>query len=66
MADVDAVRLLEERDPRAFEATSAAIAWKGFRITAQQLRRARGSVAVSFGSCSFREPADELQSLILV
>jgi len=35
-------------------------------LSAEQLVRMRVRVAVSFGSCSFREPVDELRSLSLV
>ena len=39
------------------------IAWRGHRLSASQLARARGLAIRSFGSCSFREPIDDLTSL---
>ncbi len=63
MTDADAVRLLEERDPAAFRVSSTGIDWTGRHITAAQIRSARGETAVSFGSCSFREPVDELRTV---
>jgi hypothetical protein len=66
MCDDDALRLLDEDNALAFEITSSGIAWGDFRITAVQLRRIRTQVAVSFGSCSFREPVDELRTLTVL
>ena len=66
MLDRDAVTLLGERSPTAFGITPSAISWGDFRITAIQLRRIRGDGAVSFGSCSFSEPVDELRALTLL
>jgi hypothetical protein len=66
MTDDDARRLLEERDPASLTVTSESIAWRGNTLTAAQLREARDVAAVSFGSCSFREPVDELHSLAIL
>ncbi|MDB4875846.1 MAG: hypothetical protein JWM41_2292 [Gemmatimonadetes bacterium] len=63
MSDADAVQLLEERSANAFAVASSSIGWGDFHVTAVQLRRIRTAVAVSFGSCSFREPVDELRAL---
>jgi hypothetical protein len=51
------VRLLEEREPFAFEAGAAS--WRGRRIPLNDVRR----FALSFGSCSFQEPLDHLREL---
>lgn len=66
MRDGDAIRLLGERSANAFVIASGTIAWGDFRLTAVQLRRMRSELAVSFGSCSFREPADELRVLTIL
>lgn len=58
----DVVALLEERDPHAFTAGRDGISWRGHAFTAAGLGALRED-AVSFGSCSFREPTDELRSL---
>jgi hypothetical protein len=63
--DGDAVRVLEERDPDAFELTPGAVGWRGHTISGEQAQRFREQVAVSFGSCSFREPVNELRALAL-
>jgi hypothetical protein len=63
MSDDDARQLLEERDSTSIVATEAGVAWRGHMLTVEQLVRMRVRVAVSFGSCSFREPVDELRIL---
>ncbi len=51
------VRLLEEREPFAFE--TGAASWRGRKIPLGEVRR----FALSFGSCSFQEPMDHLREL---
>ena len=60
----DARRLLEERDASAFGSDGATITWRDRTLTAPQLEAARG-LALSFGSCSFTEPVDDLATLNL-
>lgn len=58
----DAVRLLEEQSPDAIAATPTLVVWRGrtFRDPSMITLRLR---AVSFGSCSFTEPMDDLRAL---
>ena len=63
MSDGDAQRVLEEEDPTAFEITSGTIGWRGRSLATETLQALRDDAAVSFGSCSFREPVDELHAL---
>ncbi|HEY4139539.1 MAG TPA: hypothetical protein VGN65_13840, partial [Casimicrobiaceae bacterium] len=65
-SDVDAQRVLEEQDAAAFTVRDGAIAWGDRSLSAAQLRATRDVVAVSFGSCSFREPVDDLRALSLL
>lgn len=58
------LKVLEEADGRAFEFSEDAITWQGHRVDASSLRAVRTGFAISFGSCSFREPVDELTALI--
>jgi hypothetical protein len=58
-----ALAALEEEDPSAFSFSDDAIVWRDKRIDAEQIRASRAELAVSFGSCSFREPVDELDRL---
>lgn len=61
--EATALALLEERDASALVFSDDAITWRGRRITAEELRASRDAFAISFGSCSFREPVDELARL---
>lgn len=65
-SDDDALELLEERDPTAFTATETSIRWRDFTLDEERARSLRDRVLVSFGSCSFTEPVDELRSLVLL
>jgi hypothetical protein len=58
-----AVSALEETDPASFVFEDDAIVWRDRRITTEQIEASRHSFAISFGSCSFREPVDELAAI---
>lgn len=60
------IAALEESDPSAFAFEDDAIVWRDKRISAEQIEASRRDFAISFGSCSFREPIDELAPLVLV
>lgn len=53
---------LLETDPTTLDFGDDAITWRDRKLTARQLHSAR-EFAISFGSCSFREPIDELARL---
>jgi hypothetical protein len=61
--DDEASQLLEESDARAFRIGPRAIRWRGREIGETALARARETAALSFGSCSFREPVDGIAQL---
>jgi len=58
-----ALAALEERDPPAFAFTDDGIQWREKRISVDQILASRSEFAISFGSCSFREPVEELANL---
>jgi hypothetical protein len=58
-----ALAALEESDPGALSFTDDAIIWRGRRLDLREIEASRSQFAISFGSCSFREPVDELESL---
>jgi len=60
------VRLLEERDPAAFAFDRDGLRWRDQRVDVGQLADTRHDLALSFGSCSFREPVTDLQRLGLL
>ena len=60
--DAAALDLLQERDASALHVDDDRVQWRGHAVTTDQLRVARHDI-VAFGSCSFREPVDELRAL---
>jgi hypothetical protein len=54
--------VLAETDPRAFAVDPAHVAWCDVRLEAEQVAAARER-CVSFGSCSFDEPVNDLREL---
>ena len=58
--------LLEESSPGALQVEDGCITWRRYRLTTEQAAAARASLALSFGSCSFREPIDDLVALRLL
>lgn len=66
MAESFVTDLLDEREPRAFHFTDDAITWRDHSLALDDVTTARTSFAMAFGSCSFREPLDDLQQLGLL
>jgi hypothetical protein len=64
LSDMDAAQLLDERDPGAFAIAPDAIRWRGVALDEEGAQSLRDDVMVSFGSCSFLEPVDELRALV--
>ena len=60
-----ATAILELRDAGTIDFTSSAVRVAGTELTIADVTRARDSMA-SFGSCSFREPVDDLRALHLL
>jgi hypothetical protein len=58
-----ALAALEDREPSAFSFSDDAIQWREKRIALEQIVKFRSRFGISFGSCSFREPIDQLASL---
>jgi hypothetical protein len=58
-----ALAVLEESDPSAFTFEEDAIHWRDKSVNAEQVQACRREFAISFGSCSFREPIEELAQL---
>jgi hypothetical protein len=54
------VEVLEERDASAFRFSDTGIEWRGRLLPVDVIARVRAGFALGFGSCSFREPLDEI------
>jgi hypothetical protein len=59
-------RVLEERELSSFELGATSLRWHDQVVPLDQLTAARRSFALSFGSCSFSEPVDDLRQLALL
>jgi hypothetical protein len=59
----ETVELLSDGSRTAFRFTEDQVAWRSRSISADRLAQARREFALSFGSCSFREPVDDLKAL---
>ena len=59
-------QLLEESDIGAFSINGDRLCWRDCSLDVTQVSAARHDFALSFGSCSFREPVDDLQHLGLL
>lgn len=60
-----ALQILLEEDPGAFAPADGDLCWRDLRFPRELLRAVRRRGMRSFGSCSFREPLDELEPLVL-
>ena len=58
-----AVDALEETDESAFHFSDDGLRWRDVVFSTEELGAMRETFANSFGSCSFREPVDELREL---
>lgn len=61
-----AVEMLEETSPAALHVDNDGIRWRDHVLSTELLAEVRENVAISFGSCSFREPVDEVQAMGLL
>lgn len=59
----DEEEALAERDAQAFGLDEVGLSWRGRSADAAELARVRRELFVGVGSCSVREPVDELRAL---
>lgn len=58
-----AKEVLREEDPQAFRFDDAAAWWRNVSVSTDALVTMRRTFAISFGSCSFEEPINDLRAL---
>ncbi len=58
--------MLEDERPDAFRFDDAGLSWENHRAGVRQIEAARRSYVLSFGSCSFTEPVEDLEALGLL
>src|SRR6185503_9174089 len=62
----DEDEVLAETDPSAFGLDEEAFRWRDRNASPEEVATMRRELFVSFGSCSFTEPVDELRALGLL
>ena len=58
--------VIAEEDPQAFAFDEDSFAWRNERVATAELEATRRNAFVSYGSCSFAEPVDDLTALGLL
>lgn len=58
--------VLQEDDPEAFQFTKEQFVWRDLPASLGTIHYVRDRMALSFGSCSFDEPRDDLKELELI
>jgi len=59
-----ALQLIKEQSPQAFHFDSEGFIWHEHRLALRDIAAARHNFSISFGSCSFSEPIEDLRSLL--
>ncbi len=66
MKDAQSLQILDEKDISAFKFDDEFATWRDAKITTEKIKLARQNFALSFGSCSFTEPIEDLRLLELL
>ena len=66
ITDAGIVEMLDDEDPDNFKFTNDSFSWKGWQSEIDDIDFARKDLVLSYGSCSFDEPIDDLKSLNLI
>lgn len=64
--DEELIEILNEEDPEQFSFTDEAFSWRDLSISTKDLEELRQVALISFGSCSFDEPLEDLKNLKLL
>jgi hypothetical protein len=59
-------QIVEDTDAGHFVFNQDGLGWKDFRVPVAVIEQARKDSVISFGSCSFDEPRDDLRELGLI
>ena len=63
LAAGDLAEVLDSADPAAWRLDGDGLAWRSLRTTPPEVADAREQFALSYGSCSFDEPRDDLREI---
>jgi hypothetical protein len=66
LSETDIQQILVDEDPENFRFEAEGLGWKDRHVSVSEIALARRLVMVSFGSCSFDEPREDLRALALL
>lgn len=66
LEEAQVLEIVADSDPGNFLFTRRAFAWRNLRVSADDIRTARRDRVLSFGSCSFDEPREDLRRMNLL
>lgn len=66
LSDKKLIEILREEDPEYFSFTDEGFKWKDILVSTREISELRDVAIISFGSCSFDEPREDLQQLGLL
>jgi hypothetical protein len=66
LGDEELTQLLNEEDPEQFIFTDEAFAWGDMAVSTREIAELRETTLISYGSCSFDEPREDLRTLKLL
>jgi hypothetical protein len=64
--EAELIEVLNDEDPYEFVFSENGIHWKDEEVPNAQIKKARESFIISYGSCSFDEPIDDLKTMELL
>jgi hypothetical protein len=66
ISEGEIIKMLEEEDPNSFKFTDDSFIWDKYTISVDDIKYSREALLISYGSCSFDEPIEDLQKLNLL
>jgi len=66
IVEEDIIRILKEDDPYTFYFDDDGLEWSDLKLTNAEIKKAREKFMLSYGSCSFDEPIDDLKTMELL
>ncbi|MBA3531951.1 MAG: hypothetical protein H0T73_08540, partial [Ardenticatenales bacterium] len=55
--------ILDDEEPTHFRVNDEGLSWRSLALTPAEVSAGRSQAAISYGSCSFDEPREDLQAL---
>lgn len=66
LAERELAEFINDAQPADIVTTTEAITWRDYKLTSEDVAATRDRFAISFGSCSFIEPIEDLTNLSLL